>query len=374
MKREHFFMTLFFGVVALTVYLFYRMLLPFLIPICWAAVFVIVFYPLYIKIERWIKSPGLRALIVTALIVILIISPAVYMGIALVQEAIGMFESFTAWVDAGKLDQIFNFKDSPIYAVIQEKLSNYIDLSQFDPKVIIANGLKSISGIALSQATAVLTNAGKFLFQFWLMIFLMFFLFRDGHALFEQIKAVIPMSPDKTDYTVTHLRHIIESTMYGGVVVSLLQGFLGGMMFWILGLPSPIFWGAVMAFLAFLPIIGPFIIYIPAGLILIFTGAPVKGIILIVVGAVVVSQIDNFLRPLWVSGKTGMHTMVLFVSIMGGVSMFGLLGVVLGPFVAAVFISLYEVFRLKMAENEAGVEAAENESASTEESTPRASE
>jgi len=374
MKREYFLMTLFFGLVAVTVYLFYRILLPFLTPICWAAVFVIVFYPLYIKIERWIKSPGLRALIVTALIVILIISPAVYMGIALVQEAIGMFESFTAWVDAGKLDQIFNFKDSPIYAVIQEKLSNYIDLSQFDPKVIIANGLKSISGIALSQATAVLTNAGKFLFQFWLMIFLMFFLFRDGHALFEQIKAVIPMSPDKTDYTVTHLRHIIESTMYGGVVVSLLQGFLGGMMFWILGLPSPIFWGAVMAFLAFLPIIGPFIIYIPAGLILIFTGAPVKGIILIVVGAVVVSQIDNFLRPLWVSGKTGMHTMVLFVSIMGGVSMFGLLGVVLGPFVAAVFISLYEVFRLKMAESEAGVEAAENESASTEESTPRASE
>jgi predicted PurR-regulated permease PerM len=153
------------------------------------------------------------------------------------------------------------------------------------------------------------------------------------------------------------------------VVIALLHGFVGGLMFWILGLPSPVFWGAMMAFLSFLPILGAFVVYLPAGAILLLTGSPVKGIVLIVVGTVVVGQIDNIVRPLLVSGKTGMHTMLLFVSIMGGVSMFGLLGIVLGPFVAAVFISLYEVFRLKMAENGTGVTGTGNESPPTGEGT-----
>ena len=107
-----------------------------------------------------------------------------------------------------------------------------------------------------------------------------------------------------------------------------------------------------MAFLAFIPILGPFLVYVPAGLILIATGSVIKGVLLIVIGTVAVSQIDNILRPLLVSGKTGMHTMLLFVSIMGGVGMFGLLGIVLGPFIAAVFVSMFDIFRLKLTEDD----------------------
>ena len=158
------------------------------------------------------------------------------------------------------------------------------------------------------------------------------------------------MSRDQADVSVTHLKNVIESTMYGGLVIALIQGFLGGLLWLIMGLPSPVFWGAFMAFLAFIPIVGPFLIYIPAGIVLLLTGSPIKGVLLIVIGTVVVSQIDSILRPLLVSGKTGMHTMLLFVSIMGGVSMFGLLGIVLGPFIAAVFVSMFDIFRLKLTE------------------------
>jgi predicted PurR-regulated permease PerM len=119
-----------------------------------------------------------------------------------------------------------------------------------------------------------------------------------------------------------------------------------------MGLPSPVFWGAVMAFLSFIPILGAFLVYIPAGLILIFAGSYIKGILIIGIGIVVVSQIDNVLRPLLVSGRTGMHTMLLFVSIMGGIHLFGLLGIVLGPFIAAVFVSMFDIFRLKLTEDE----------------------
>lgn len=351
MKKEYLYAAIFFGVVAVSFYLFYRLLEPFFTPIFWAAILVIVFYPLYTKLEKYIKSANIRSVLMTALIVILIIGPVTYLSVALVQEAMDMLEQFKSWADQGKLDSILDFTNSSYYIMLQSKLAPYIDLSKFDPKTVIENLLKSVSKVALSQATQVITNAGRVLLQFLLMIFFMFFLFRDGEALFQQIREVIPMSPEKTHITIRHLKNVIESTMYGGVVVAMIQGALGGIMFAALGLPSPVFWGAVMAFLAFIPILGTYLVYIPAGLIMFFTGNYIKGILLITIGTVVVSQIDNVLRPMLVSGRTGMHTMLLFLSIMGGIGMFGLLGIVLGPFIAAVFVSMFNIFRLKLAEN-----------------------
>jgi predicted PurR-regulated permease PerM len=352
MKKEYFFTSIFFAVVALSFYLFYRLLLPFLVPICWASIFAIVFYPMYGKMERRIKSSGLRAFIMTILILILIIGPAAYLGVALVQEAIGMFDHFKAWVDEGNLDRLIDIKESPFYIMMENRLAPYVDLSQLDLRIMIENGLKSVSKIALSQTTNILANTGRVMFQFGLMVFFMFFLFRDGEKLLNQIKVIIPMKPDRANATVNHLKNVIETTMYGGVVVALIQGFLGGLLFLIMGLPSPVFWGAVMAFLSFIPILGAFLVYIPAGLILIFTGSYIKGILIIAIGTIVVSQIDNVLRPLLVSGRTGMHTMLLFVSIMGGINLFGLLGIVLGPFIAAVFVSMFDIFRLKLTEED----------------------
>jgi predicted PurR-regulated permease PerM len=301
---------------------------------------------------RHIRSGNTRAGILTVLILFLIIAPSTYLGVALVQEAIGMFDHFRTWVDAGSLDRMFDIKSSPLYLVLENRLAPYVDLSQLDLRVMIENGLKSVSKIALSQTTNILANAGRVMFQFGLMLFFMFFLFRDGDKLMSQIKGVIPMKPDQADATVKHLKNVIEKTMYGGVVVALIQGLLGGLLFLIMGLPSPVFWGAMMAFLSFIPILGAFLVYIPAGIILILSGAYIKGILIIAIGTIVVSQIDNVLRPLLVSGRTGMHTMLLFVSIMGGINLFGLLGIVLGPFIAAVFVSMFDIFRLKLAEED----------------------
>jgi len=352
MKKEHFFASLFFALVILSFYLFYRLLAPFLIPICWAAILVIIFNPFYTRLCNRVRRPNLCALIATTAIVLLIIAPAAYLGIALIQEAMGMFDQFRQWVDSGQMDNLLNIKNSPFYLMMQDKLSPYADLSQLDLKVIIGNSLKSMSKVALSQTTQILTNTGRVLFQFGMMIFFMFFLFRDGENLFDQIKDIIPMGKQRADATVAHLKRVIESTMYGGVVVSLIQGLLGGLLFVIFGLPSPVFWGAFMAFLAFIPIVGPFLVYIPAGMILMATGSMIKGILLIAIGIVAVSQLDNFLRPLLVSGKTGMHTMLLFISIMGGINMFGLLGIVLGPFIAAVFVSIFDIVRFKLHETD----------------------
>jgi len=354
MKKEHIRVILFVALAALAIYLFYRLLVPFLVPLCWGAIFAIVCYPLYRKLERWISSPSLRSLIMSALVVIMIIGPIAYLSVALVQEAITMFGRFTTWVDAGHLGRLDDLKNTPVYRVIQERLSPYVDLSQLDLKVIIQNVLKSISGLALGQASNVLTNAGKVLFHFCLTVFFTFFFFRDGAALFDQIKAIIPLPRDKAKLTIVHLRRVIESSLYGGLLISLIQGFLGGILFVVMGLPSPVFWGAFMAFLSILPVVGPFMIYIPASLILIFSGSAVKGILLIVIAFIVHTLVDNLVRPFLASRESGMHPMLLFVSIMGGAAMFGLLGIVLGPLIAAVFVTVFEILRLRLLDDGEG--------------------
>lgn len=352
MKKEYLYIAIFFTVVAVSFYLFYRLIEPFITSLVWAAIFVVIFYPFYTWLERYIKSPNIRSLLLTLLIAILIIGPVGYLAVSLVQEAVGMLEQFRSWAAEGKLDKLLDFTHSSFYQTLEKELRPYIDLSKFDPKKLIENALKMVSKLALSQAAEIITNAGRVVLEFLLMLFFMFFLFRDGETLYLQIHEVIPMSPGKKKITVNYLRNIIKGTMYGGVVVALIQGTLGGLLFFVMGLPAPVFWGALMAFLAFLPIVGTYLVYIPAGLIMLFTGNYLKGIVLISVGTVVVSQIDNVLRPWVISGRSGMHTMLVFVSVMGGIGMFGLPGIVLGPFIAAVFVSMFNIFRLKLAEND----------------------
>jgi predicted PurR-regulated permease PerM len=153
----------------------------------------------------------------------------------------------------------------------------------------------------------------------------------------------MPLHPKRVDKTINQLRDVIQATMYGGVVVALLQGVLGGAMFAIVGISSPIFWGAIMAFLAIIPFVGAFIVYIPAGIILIISGSVGKGIAVILIGSLVISQTDNVVRPWLISGRTEMHPLMLFFSILGGIALLGLLGLVVGPLIAAVFITLVKV-------------------------------
>jgi len=136
--------------------------------------------------------------------------------------------------------------------------------------------------------------------------------------------------------------------MYGGVAVALMQGMLGGVLFAIMGISSPVFWGAVMAFLSLLPFVGAFIVYVPAGIVLMLTGSMIKGIIVIAVGIGILSQIDNFVRPMLISGRTSIHPLLLFFSILGGISLFGLLGLVVGPIVAACLVILLKVFETRL--------------------------
>jgi predicted PurR-regulated permease PerM len=180
------------------------------------------------------------------------------------------------------------------------------------------------------------------------MIFTLYYFFKDGELLVNKVKRLMPLTPSQIKVTFRQLQDVILATMYGGVVVALVQGLIGGILFAIVGIPSAVFWGAIMAFLSVIPFVGAFIIYIPAGLILIIGGSYFKGLAVILIGSIVISQIDNVLRPFLISGRTSMHPLLLFFTILGGVYLFGLLGIVLGPLIAAVFVTLLKIFEFKL--------------------------
>lgn len=346
MKREHFLTALFFLVVGVFFYLFYRLMVPFFTPICWAGILVIVFYPAYKWLHTKIKKPWLASLVACILVFIVIIGPSIYLLASLVDEAATAVQELNRAYQEGNLKRYMEL-DIPFFHTIKQKLSDYPQLANVDFQSVIKDAVGTITRAIGTHATTVIANITKNLFYFVLMIFAMYFFFRDGDKIVSFMKRVTPLKPMQVTLLYSHMRQVIEGTMYGGVVVALVQGALGGILFAIMGISSPVLWGAVMAFLAFMPVIGPFLVYIPAGLILILSGSPIKGILIIAIGTGI-SQVDNFLRPQLFTGKTEMHTLLLFFSIMGGIVMFGLLGVVLGPLITAVFLSLLKVFEVSI--------------------------
>ncbi|UCE25581.1 MAG: AI-2E family transporter [Candidatus Zixiibacteriota bacterium] len=347
MKREYILVSLFFLIAAIVFYLFYQLIIPFFAPMAWAGVFAILFFPLYERLLQLIKSKGLSSLLVCILIIVLIIGPITYLFVALVSEAANAVAKVNAMIKSGELEQLLSI-DLPWIEAAKEKLSKYYDLSKINLDEIVKQSMESVSGVILNQTSWLITNTTRLVFYFVLMIFTLYYFFKDGESLVHTTKRLMPLTANQVNVTFRQLHDVIQATMYGGVVVALIQGLIGGILFAIVGIPSPVFWGAIMAFLSIIPFVGAFIVYVPAGLILIIGGSYIKGIIVIAVGSVVISQIDNVLRPFLISGRTSMHPLLLFFTILGGIYLFGLLGIVLGPLIAAVFVTLLKIFEFKL--------------------------
>ena len=347
MKSEHILIALFFLVAAIFFYLFYELIIPFFNPICWAAVFVIIFYPVYEKIKKKIKNKPVSSLLMCFLIVVLILGPIAYLLGALVSEAVTAVNKVNEMIKTGEFDKYLTF-NLPWLDSAKEKLKDYYDFSKIKTDQVIKSSIENVSSVILNQTRDLISNISRMIFYFVLMIFTMYYFFTDGEDLINKLKRLVPFSKEQTNSIFKKLRDVIQATMYGGVIVALIQGTIGGILFAIVGIPSAVFWGAIMAFLSIIPFVGAFVVFIPAGIILILGGSVWKGIIVIVVGSVVISQVDNLIRPYLIAGKAAMHPLLLFFALLGGVYLFGLLGIVLGPIIAAIFVTLITIFELKL--------------------------
>lgn len=341
MANRFYLITLIFLVLLLG-YLSYQVLKPFLFLVAWAIVLSALFYPLYAFLLRYVKWRSIASLIVLIVIFTIIIGPLSYLVFLLMIE----LKEILDYVETEKIDAIKGITQHPIIRSLIERIIPLLNITEDELNKTIMDNITKIGKELFARITrgigGIITGVVEFIF----MLLSIFFLLRDGPEFLKKVRDYIPFSDEQKDRLVKQIKDIVVSTIYGGVVVAIVQGTMGGVAFAILGISSPVMWGLAMAIASFLPLIGPFIIWAPAAVFLVIQGEVLKGLVLAVIGVFGISMIDNFLRPLIIGGRTKMPFLVLFFGVLGGIKLFGLIGFIMGPMVLALFVSVIEMFRI----------------------------
>lgn len=327
------------AVTAVALYLCWAMLRPFIEVLLWSVVLVVVFYPVHKRIEGRVGSPSWAAVLSCLLVIVTILVPLTLLTLAVVRELTGFAQSFQSNVE-GLLDP-----NSPTTGPLLRWLGQYVDINQLRSQGFIAERLRNLSGTLASRTLGIVGGAVGVVVEIFFVIFTMYYLFRDGERVRVAFRAALPVDRARSGEIVKRTSEVIGASVYGVLVIATIQGALGGLAFWLLGLPSPLLWGVLMIFLSMIPLAGAFIVWVPAAVYLGLTGEVGKAVMLTVWGALVIGSVDNFLRPKLVGEKTRLHELLIFFSVLGGLQVFGVLGLVLGPVIVAVTLALLEILR-----------------------------
>lgn len=320
-------------------YLCWLMLRPFIEVLAWAAVLVIMFYPVHRRLLARTKRPGTSALLSCLLVVITIVLPVTLITIALVHELSGFAENIKANVTA-LLDP-----NSPVTGRFLRWIGQYVDIEPMRSQEFMVERLKGMGGVIAGRTLGFVGGVVGVVVEIFFIIFTMYYLFRDGNKIVTALPDVLPLEREQSEKIFARTKEVISASIYGVLVIASIQGTLGGLMFWFLGLPSPLVWAVLMILLSMIPMAGAFIVWVPAAIFLAISNMWVKAIILTAWGVLVIGTVDNFLRPKLVGEKTKLHELFIFFSVLGGLKVFGILGIVLGPVVLAITLALLDVFR-----------------------------
>ena len=330
---------------------------PFYSAVLWGGILALLFQPLHRKVlGRLTGRPGLAALATLSIILLMVILPLTLVGVTLVQELV----SVIAKVRSGEIN-FGGYFDRVVAA-----------LPAWASDAMAGIGLTNLAALQ-QRLTAALTQRGQavagraldfgfdvidLLIAFSIAMYLLFFLLRDGPAVTERIRRAIPLEERPKAVLLERFTTVLRATVKGNVLVAIIQGTLGGLALWVLGINAPLLWGVVMAFLSLLPAIGAALIWGPVALYLIATGAIVQGIGLIAFGILVIGLVDNVLRPILVGKETHLPDYVVLITTVGGLTLVGINGFVIGPLAAALCFAGYELLaelrRAPPAEENAG--------------------
>lgn len=331
---------LFLGLVTFALLM---VVLPFARPLLWAAMGAIVFQPLY----RWflLRRPGKEsqsALASMVVILFAVVLPSLWIGSAVVDEAAGLFLAFSE----GDIDVAIYFEQvfSALPANIQTSLASagFGELSAVQERVTAF--VQASLGLIAQQALAIGGSVFGFVLSFGIALYVGFFLLRDGRVVGDAVLAALPMERGVADRLAERFLTIVRATIKGSVVVGLVQGALGALTFWIVGVPSVLLLGVIMAIASLLPALGPAIVWVPAAIYLLATGAIWEGVAVIVSGVALIGMADNVLRPILVGRDTGIPDWLILVTTLGGIAMMGLSGIVVGPLVCGLFLAGWSIF------------------------------
>lgn len=314
---------------------------PYFAAILWGLVAAIIFTP----VQRWIARrlggrQGLAAGLTIVLILALVILPATLIGVSLVQEAAGLY----AQVQDGKIDfsKIFDNFIKSLPPTLSRLAKQYDFMDGDRLRELIGSGLSGGLKSVATQALTVGQGALSFLAALGVMLYLTFFLLRDGDQLGARVLHALPLREDLRDGLIDKFLRVVRATMKGTVLVAVMQGIVGGLIFWFLGIEPALLWGLLMGIFSLVPAVGTGMVWVPVAIYLLVTGSIWEGAVLVFCGLFVIGLIDNLLRPILVGKDTKLPDFVILIATVAGLELFGLSGFITGPIIAALFIAVWE--------------------------------
>ncbi len=329
----------FFSLLIGTTVIFFWVLGPYLMPIFWAIVIAVVSYPLYLRISEAINGrPSLASILAILALVLTVLLPLLLLGGMIVKESVSLYQSFTS--ESGKIDGLNMLDRSEEfvaylepYGISQQAVTDRLRGWATDLSQVVASSLLTFGQITFSLlvSTAV-------------MLYLLFFFFRDGEKLQQTLIYYLPLGDANEKFLFKRFSETARAVIKGTIAIALLQGILGAMTFTIVGLSNPVLWGVAMAAGALIPAIGPALVWLPVSIILLATGSIWQGVVIILSGVLVIGLVDNLLRPILVGRGAKMPDSITLLATIGGLATFGVSGLVVGPIIAAFFLSLWTMF------------------------------
>jgi predicted PurR-regulated permease PerM len=337
----------FFVLVAATTLAFVALIGSFLMPVFWAAVLATVFFPLQRRYVARIGGRRSRAALATILTIIgLVVVPLFLVGVAVSREAVDLRNQITSGAVDLQAPVRFLRRITPLAT---DYLGGFgIDVEAWVQR--LSTSAVAVSQFVASSALGFGQDVLRITALFFLMLYILFFFLRDGNRLVAMLIRVVPLEDARERQLLAKFAEVSLATLKGTLVVGIVQGAIGAVLFWALGIPAPVFWGTLMTMFSVLPAVGPGLIWLPAAVILLAMGHIVKGIIVIAAGVLVIGLVDNVLRPILVGRDTQMPDYLVLLATLGGLGVFGVSGFVIGPVIAAFFLVVWEMFAEEHAE------------------------
>ncbi|NPB09517.1 MAG: AI-2E family transporter [Thermodesulfobacteria bacterium] len=342
-----------FLLAGIVIFLTVRLYLPFFQPIAWAAVLALFLHPVNRMLRKLLKGRrGLAAILLCLAFIAFVFVPLVFAVTSLTSQAIDLLTEIKTRLEAGTL--IVSLTPNPEKYPRLYSLGRFfferLEIYQKDIQTALLSAASAAGQFLLSRGTTIFRNTVNLILQVIFMVFTLFYLFRDGELFVAGIKRLLPVSEEEANRIVEKVQQVIEATLYGSILTALAQGGLALLIYLILGVNSPLLLGLLTALASFIPLVGTAIVWLPIVIGLAVSGSYIKAAILLAYGSLIIGQIDSLIRPYFIGGRTEIHNLFIFFSILGGLKFFGFLGVFLGPILVALTLSILEIYRQKLIE------------------------
>lgn len=336
---------LFFAILLIVTVAVFFIMKPFIYAIFWAVILAGLFAPVYKKMEKKLHRPSLSATLVLILICLIFILPFAFIASLLFKESMAIYQGLST-------------DNSPINAYIQKimelvKHNPYTDSLHLDEATLtekITQLSKSVAGYIFDSLKSFTQNTLQFIVQLGVMLYALFYFIRDGKQFLETILRLLPLENDRDRILLAHFQKTANSTLKVTLIIGGIQGILGGLLFLVMGIQGAVLWGVVMIITAVIPVVGCALVWAPAGILMMITGHLWGGIFILAFGSLVISMVDHFLRPILLGKDVSMHPLLIFLSTMGGIIVFGFTGFIIGPIIMSLAMAvwhMYEEYYLK---------------------------